>query len=257
VVRVLHNAHLGVNTFVHGSTVHGVQFTDPARLMEPAAYYHRAGAFGQLFDAAAPLIGDRPVAVVGLGAGGLACHGRRGSAWTFFEIDPLVERVARDDRLFTFLRDCPPASTVVIGDARVTLREAPDHAYAMIVMDAFTSDAIPTHLLTREAIAAYRKKLAPDGLLVLHISNRHLDLAPVVGNLARDAGLVGRMSKAIAAEDSNTLIAGPAKVVVLAPTSTLLGPLAEHQDWMPLPTDDAPVWSDDHVDIVRALFRKQ
>jgi spermidine synthase len=179
----------------------------------------------------------------------------KGQSWSYFEIDPLVERVARDERYFTFLRDCPPRVNVVIGDARVTLRSEPDSRYAMILIDAFTSDAIPTHLLTREAIAAYRQKLAPDGLIALHISNRHLTLGPVVGNLARDAGLVGRISK-VTPSSENSLVASPAQLVVLAQEPSSLGALSTHPSWLPLPTDTSQrVWTDDHVDIVRTLFR--
>ena len=157
-------------------------------------YYHVDGAFGQLFRALHSSLQKRPVAVIGLGTGGLACYGTPGSHWTFYEIDPLVETIARDDRFFTFLRDCPPVSRVVLGDARLALRDAPDHHYGLIIVDAFTSDAVPTHLITREAFATYVQKLTPDGVLALHISNRYLDLAPVVGNLGLDAGLVGRVS---------------------------------------------------------------
>jgi hypothetical protein len=255
VIRVVHNAPLGINIFVHGSTVHGVQYTAPEKAKQPAAYYHKSGAFHDLFQAAAPVTRDRPVAIVGLGTGGLACYGARGSQWSYFEIDPLVERVARDERYFTFLRDCPPRVNVVIGDARVTLRSEPDSRYAMILIDAFTSDAIPTHLLTREAIAAYRQKLAPDGLIALHISNRHLTLGPVVGNLARDAGLVGRISK-VTPSSEDSLVASPAQLVVLAQEPSSLGALATHPNWLPIPTDTSQrVWTDDHVDIVRTLFR--
>jgi len=254
IYKVYSDSALGLRVFVHGSTVHGVQYIDPEKSTQPAMYYHQEGPFGDLFAATASLVGNRPVAVVGLGAGGLACYGTKGSAWTFYEIDPLVEKVARDDRFFTFLRDCPPTSNVVIGDARLTLRDAPDHSLALIVIDAFTSDSIPTHLLTREAIAGYRKKLAPDGVLAMHISNRHLKLAPVIGNLARDAGLVGRVSLARPTGDSNLLIASPAELMVLAAHEAALGQLLKNPAWVPLPMDHTErVWTDGYVNILRAL----
>lgn len=255
VYKVSRNDSLGLNVFSHGTTVHGVQYADSGRSMQPAAYYHQAGPFGALFSALAPLLKERPVAVVGLGVGGLACHGTKGSTWTFYEIDPAVEKVARDERFFTFLRDCPPRSEVVIGDARISLRNAPDHSLALLVIDAFTSDAVPTHLLTREAIAGYRRKLAPDGVLAFHISNRHLKLAPVIGNLARDAGLVGRVSVLPPTTDTNPLIASPAELVVLAEDPASFGTLSGSSEWAPLASDPATrVWTDGYVNILRALF---
>src|SRR5262249_45082582 len=132
----------------------------------------------------------RSVAVVGLGAGGLACYAEPGQRWAVYQIDPAVERVARDPRYFTYLSDCRAGRLdVVLGDARLRLREAPDHEFDLIVLDAFSSDAIPLHLLTREALHLYLDKLADHGLIAVHISNRFLDLAPVLGALARDADL--------------------------------------------------------------------
>ena len=136
------------------------------------------------------------MAIVGLGAGSLACYAEPGQGWTFYEIDPAVVRIARDPRFFTYLKDCRARSQdVVVGDARLRLRDAPDGGYGLIVLDAFSSDAIPMHLLTREALRLYRDKLADGGLIAFHISNRYLDLAPVLGALARDAGLIDRIRR--------------------------------------------------------------
>ncbi|MGH2351166.1 MAG: spermidine synthase, partial [Chloroflexota bacterium] len=178
------------HVLVHGTTVHGLQSLDPSRRQEPLLYYHSSGPVGQIFRALGPGDAARPVAVVGLGAGGLACYGAPGQRWYFYEIDPEVERIARDPQYFTFLRDCPPDVQVILGDARLSLTEAPPGAYHLIVLDAYSSDAIPIHLITREALAIYLDKLAAGGVLAFHISTRHLDLAPVLGRLARDAGLV-------------------------------------------------------------------
>lgn len=254
IYKVYRHTELGLNVFVHGSTVHGVQSTDPAKAMRPATYYHPDGPFGQIFRALAPNFGDRAVAIVGLGAGSLSCYGARGSEWTYYEIDPLVEKFARDPRYFTFLRDCPPLTKVVIGDARITLRNAADGSYAFLLVDAFTSDAIPTHLLTREAIAFYRTKLAPGGVLALHISNRYLNLVPVLSRLARDAHMAGRVSEVKAIPDASVLLASPAQVLVLAADEAALASLATDARWLPLPAA-APgkPWSDDYVNIVQAL----
>lgn len=254
VYKVYRNDALSLNVLVHGSTIHGAEFKDGANGQQPGTYYHRDGSFGQVFRGIAPALAHRAVAIVGLGTGGLACHGAKGSQWTFFEIDPLVEQIARDTRYFSFLRDCPPTTRVVIGDARITLRNAIDDSYGVMLIDAFTSDAIPTHLLTREAIALYRKKLAPDGVLVLHISNRFLNLAPVLSRLAQDGRWVGRMSDVKSAPPSNGLHASPALVVVLAANEAALGSLATDSRWLRLPpAESGAVWSDDYVNILDAL----
>ena len=167
VVRVTHDAERNVHRLFHGSTLHGQQSLDPALRREPSTYFTRSGPIGQVFEAIGPRL-DQPgaqVAIVGLGAGTLASYARPGQNWTFYEIDPVVERIARDPRFFTYLRDCQAEVVdIVLGDARFRAARAPDHAYRLIVLDAFSSDAVPVHLLSREAIRLYRAKLA-DGRL--------------------------------------------------------------------------------------------
>ena len=182
----------------HGNTIHGRQWQDPARRLEPTAYYTRQGPLGQVFaELAARETRDGRtghVGIVGLGAGGMAPYALPAERWTFYEINPAVVAIAENPAYFTFLRDVfagSPRLSVVLGDARIRLGDADDGTYDMLVVDAFSSDAIPAHLLTREAIALYRRKLTPGGLLVVHISNRYLNLAPVLANLATDAGLTG------------------------------------------------------------------
>jgi spermidine synthase len=132
------------------------------------------------------------VAAIGLGIGTLSAYARPGQQWTFFEIDPAVERIARDERYFTFLRMCGDQCRVVLGDARLSLVARPDAQYHLIVLDAFSSDAIPVHLMTQDAMAVYLSHLEPDGVLAFHVSNRHLTLSPIVGRLARHNGLAAR-----------------------------------------------------------------
>ena len=129
------------------------------------------------------------VAVVGLGAGSMACLSQTGENWTFFEIDPAVVELASNPRLFSFLRDCDGNFDVQVGDGRLSLGREPDEKYGLIVLDAFSSDAIPIHLMTREAVELYAGKLRPGGMISFHISNKYLDLEPVIGNVARAAGL--------------------------------------------------------------------
>jgi hypothetical protein len=196
VVRVTHDRAHNVNRLFHGSTLHGQQSLDPAQCREPSTYFTRSGPIGQVFDVIQPRL-NQPgarVAIVGLGAGTLASYAQPGQHWTFYEIDAAIERIARDPRFFTYLRDSrADAVDIVLGDARQRLQGAPQGAYRLIVLDAFSSDAVPVHLLSREAIRLYRTKLGDGGLLLFNLSNRYLDLDPVMGRQADDANLVCRV----------------------------------------------------------------
>jgi hypothetical protein len=170
---------------IHGNTVHGQQFLDPARHGEPLNYYHRTGPVGRLIHALNESGRLRRVGVVGLGAGALCCYAQKGQEWTFYEIDPVVMRIAQDPEHFTYWSDCAVRPELVTGDARLTLAQSPQR-YDLLVIDAFSSDAIPVHLLTREALKVYGDHLADGGVLAFNVSNRYLDLVPVLGDLAAD-----------------------------------------------------------------------
>src|SRR5262249_24895268 len=131
----------------------------------------------------------RPIGVIGLGSGILASYVQPGQRITFYDIDPVMIHIATNPAYFTFLRDCRGKYDIILGDGRLKLGEAPRGAYRLFVVDAFSSDAIPVHLLTREAIERYFDKLTPDGVLLVHVSNRYLQLAPVLGNIAHALGL--------------------------------------------------------------------
>ena len=187
--------------------------------------------------------------------GSLACHRKAGEHWTFFEIDPEVIRIARDPRLFTFLSSCAPDAPVVAGDARLTLEASPDR-YDLIVLDAFSSDSIPVHLLTREALAGYLSKLSPRGVIVAHISNRHLDLAPVVANVAQSQGLVSFLREDDRAGDFMTTFESNARVVAMAREAGDTGSVAG--SWTPLRPDPASaLWTDDYSNILGIMLRKK
>ena len=222
----------------HGTTIHGAQRlrNDDGTPVDgsptPLTYYYRQGPLAEAIDAARAAHGVLGhVAVVGLGTGSLACHRKAGEHWTFFEIDPEVIRIARDPRLFTFLSSCAPDAPVVAGDARLTL-EASSGRYDLIVLDAFSSDSIPAHLLTREALAGYLSKLSPRGVIVAHISNRHLDLAPVVANVAQSQGLVSFLREDDRAGDFMTTFVSNARVVAMAREAGDTGSVAGK--WTPL-----------------------
>ncbi len=238
---------------MHGTTLHGIQNIDDQRLL-PLSYYHRESPIGQvmldLAAARAPRIG-----AVGLGTGSLACYGRIGQEWTFFEIDPAMEDIARDPELFTFLSDCPGVHEVVIGDARLSLTEVPDAHYGVLVVDAFNSDSIPVHLITREAMQLYLDKLAPGGLIAIHISNRYLDLRPVLGNLAEDLGLWSLYGAHPMTLEQLTEGKSFSNWVVLGRNLADLGSLAEDTRWTPLEAEPgASVWTDDFSDVF-SVFR--
>jgi hypothetical protein len=243
---------------VHGNTVHGQQCLEPGRRGEPLTYYSRTGPIGQVLESFASSPTRPSVAVVGLGTGTLAAYATPGERWTFYEIDPAVERVARDPRLFTFLEDSRARSCdVVLGDARLRLRESPGHSYGLIILDAFSSDAIPMHLLTREAMRVYLAKLAGGGLIVFHISNRYFDLAPVVGALARDAALVSRVRYDMEVTPEQFRHGKCASNwVVIAANEADLGGLAQDLRWRePNIRPEEAVWTDDFSNVTRYLLR--
>ncbi|HEX2091128.1 MAG TPA: fused MFS/spermidine synthase [Longimicrobiaceae bacterium] len=238
------------HSLVHGTTLHGAQSLDPAERREPLTYYRRGGPLGQVF-ASLPRRPERRVAVVGLGTGTSAAYGAPGERWTYFEIDPAVVRIARDPRLFTYLADSPSGIRVVLGDARLSLAEVPDRSYDLILLDAFSSDAIPIHLITREALGLYLAKLAPGGVLVFHLSNRYLELEPVLGALARERGLVARVGSADAADSRY----GSASTwAVLARREEDLGTLLQDPRWVPLPVwPGLRPWTDDFSNLLGVL----
>jgi hypothetical protein len=238
---------------MHGNTTHGAQFTDAARRREPLLYYARSGPAGQSIQsmrAAAPL---GSVGVIGLGAGAMACFSQPGETWTFFEIDPAILATARDPRYFSFLADCAPEAKVVLGDGRLKLASEADASYRLLVLDAFGSDSIPVHLLTREAFDLYLKKLKPGGLFLLHLSNRNIELLPAVARLAGDRGLVGRFQFFPGAPPADSLISA-SEWAVLARDEADLGFLATDARWERFPVlMKGRVWTDDYVNILSVI----
>jgi hypothetical protein len=234
---------------MHGTTSHGAQSTVPSRRLEPVSYYHRRGPVGDVFRALPPVPG-RKVGIIGLGAGGLASYAGGGEEWTFYEIDPDIARVAADSNYFTYLRDTPAKVDVVLGDGRLALAQAPDRHYDMLVLDAFSSDAIPTHLLTLEALSLYRSKLSEKGVLVLHLSNRYLELEPVVGRLVRATGAAGLIRADVQRTAELEASGDPSVWAAVASERSHLGALQEDPKWRPLSVrDDVAVWTDDFSNI--------
>jgi tetratricopeptide (TPR) repeat protein len=251
VLRVADDPVWNAHKLLHGSTCHGCQGLDPAARREPWTYYSRTGPLGQIFQA---LQTGRPLAeigVLGLGAGSIAAYGQPGERITFYEIDPAVERIARDPRYFTYLADSRARIEVILGDARLSLAHGPSRQFDLLVLDVFSSDSVPIHLVTREAIRLYLQRLAErHGLLAIHVSSRYLDLAPILGRLAQDAG-------ATALIRSDTESAGLKKLgslwIVMAQRPEDLAPLAGNPAWQPLRSDGGRVWTDDFSDVLSAF----
>jgi hypothetical protein len=240
------------HAMMHGNILHGAESTDPAHWRDRLGYYTPDGPIGQVF-AAFPNV--RHVAVVGLGTGELACYAKPGQDWRFYEIDPAVLRVARDERYFHFMSECGRDARVDIQDGRLALKAEKDGAFDLLVIDAFSSDSIPMHLLTREAFTLYGSKLAPGGVLALHVSNRYLKLLPAVAATSEAAGLSGLdQSHAVTPADTAAHIL-PSEWIVMAPDRAALAPLTGDARWVPL--DPAPKlrpWTDSYSNILAVLI---
>lgn len=183
------NPTLETRTLAHGTTLHGTQITTDGLEQTPTSYYGPSSGVGLAFQRAGQLYGNSAaIGVVGLGTGTLACYRAPGQRWTIFEIDPAMVRIARNPANFSFIADCAPRVPIVIGDARVRLREVPAGSLDMLAIDAFSSDAIPLHLLTREAFDVYARALQPEGIALVHISNRYVDLEPVLRAFEEQGG---------------------------------------------------------------------
>lgn len=247
--RVTDNPHEQFRRLYHGSTVHGVQLNDPARKCEATSYYHQDGPLGQVFALYNSKPPVKPVAATGLGAGTIGTYAAQGQEWDFYDIDPAIVSIASNPRYFTFLSDCTKASyRIVLGDARLRLREAPPGKYGLQIMDAFSSDSVPAHLLTTEAMNLYLDKLSPDGVLAFHISNRYLNLEPLLSGLARRAGLVAYIRRD---EERNVIGRYPSVWVVMARNDSALGAITKDDRWQRVQGD--MVWTDDFSNILSLL----
>jgi hypothetical protein len=248
----------------HGTTVHGIERIrqvngKPVTGRPEALIYYRDGsAIAQTLEAVKARVGG-PIryAVIGLGAGALSCRAEPADTVHYYEIDPLIVRIARDANLFSYLSRCRPDVPIILGDARLTLADAPDASYDLIIVDAFSSDAIPIHLLTREAMAIYAKKLRPRGMVVLHVSNRYLELPSVVAGVAAANGLIARVY-----DESRILRqirrADPfaSLVVAVVRREEDFGTLAPWNWELQTPDPKQWVWTDDYSNILGSLRRK-
>ena len=251
--RVSTDSRNAINSLYSGNTVHGRQFVDQSRQCEPLSYHHENGPLGQVMAVFNAAPANSRVAVIGLGVGAMISYSKPAQEWTFYEINPDVINLARNSQYFSYLQNCASGPlTVVEGDARLNLQGAQDGQYGLIVLDAFSSDAIPVHLVTRQALDLYLSKLAAGGILAFHISNRSLDLKPILADLAE-----GRKLICIGFDDLKpSTLEGkdPSQWVVMARSSDEISNLSINSQWQPLKgAKGRKVWSDDYSNILRAI----
>lgn len=241
---------------LHGTTVHGLQPREPTLGRIPTAYYHPTGPLGEMFALLAARGTPLRVGAIGLGAGAVAAYARPGDEFTFYEIDRAVIEIATDPRYFTYVPDARGSVTIILGDGRLTIGARPDASLDLIVLDAFTSDAIPVHLLTKEAFEqAYLPKLARGGIIGVHISNRHLALGGVLARIAESVGCVAFGVN----DDVTPELALQGKKdstwVVITPEGTDLGEIASGGRWVRgRAAPGTPLWTDDYSNILSVMF---
>ena len=244
----------------HGTTVHGasrIANADGKPYLGapiPLSYYHPDGVLAQTLKLLPENAGGRDVGIVGLGAGAHVCNGKPTDRFTYFEIDSLVEKIATDKSEFQFLSTCAPNLKIILGDARLTLQDQPQQ-FDYLLLDAFSSDSIPTHLLTREALKIYAAHLKPNGLLVFHISNRHMELETVVAALAQDAGLVAK-DRLLVSKTDNLADAYSSEAMVMAKSGDTLAQFTPSVGWTDADPKSTAVWTDDYSNIPASIWRK-
>ena len=251
VYRVVEAVDPPMLSLVHGTTDHGGQWTDDEGRARPTTYHTPSSPVALALAATQARTPRQRVGLVGLGSGALAYYRRPGDTWRYYEIDPLIVWLAWDSGFFQMLAQHDNAPDVVLGDARLTLTREPGGSFDLLVMEAFSSDAIPTHLLTREAVALYMDKLAADGVLLLHISNRLLDLEPVVAAVVRELGHPAVVGRSVDPEHGADPTYAPSLWVAVAHNRPTLDALGD--GWEPLREAQGPAWRDDHSSLVEAI----
>ena len=255
VKQVVADEKSGIHYLYHGTTVHGAQRIDTHGEIIPLTYYHPLGPAADVFNLSHTSNVQRKVAVIGLGVGSLASYARPGDHFTFFEIDPEIENIARNERYFRFLSTIQGNFEVVLGDGRLTINKAEPGEFDVIVLDAFSSDAIPAHLLTREAVSIYLDKLASEGILLFHISNRFLNLEPLMAGLAKELGLRclirndNRIAKSL--EQSGFL---PSTYAAMGRPESKIRHLKDNSHWHDInPAVKPMVWTDQFSNLIQLM----
>jgi Flp pilus assembly protein TadD/SAM-dependent methyltransferase len=250
ILRVEYDPLWNMNQLLNGTTSHGQQSRFESQRREPQGYFHRRGPLGAIFNRLKPRRPLAEVGVLGLGVGTIAAYAEPGERFTFYEINPAVEQIARNTDYFTYLADCRGEVEVIPGDARLSLESEQERQFDLLIVDVYSSDSVPIHLTTHEAMQIYFKHLKPGGLLAIHISSRYFDLAPFLGNLAAEDGRTARIWRDLGLME----VVGkfPSVWVVMARSADDLGPLAD-APWTPLKRDAGPLWTDDFSNVAAAL----
>ncbi len=263
VLRVVTSADGTTRALMHGTTLHGGERIkdkagNPVTYPVPAAYYHHEGPLSRGIETARGLHAGsaRPFAVgiVGLGAGAMACHSRASETWRFYEIDPVVVRIALNREMFTYLAKCRPSADIVLGDARLTVSREPTGTFDYLAIDAFSSDAVPVHLITREAIAMYLDRLTPSGILAMHVSNRHMNLEEVASATA--LSIPGSFVAVVAHVPPRDSDATPSRVVLVARSQAAMARVLAWPDAKAAAGSDVAPWTDDYSNVLAAIWRR-
>jgi hypothetical protein len=264
VYRVMQSADGQYNTLVHGSTLHGAQRIrdeegKPVADISPATYYYEGSPMARTIITRREVLREQGrtgrFGVIGLGTGSLACHAEKDETWRLFEIDPVMVDIASGDENFTFLENCMPEPDIQIGDARLTVAKEADASFDLLIVDAFSSDAVPVHLMTAEALKLYLSKLTPDGVALLHISNRYLDLDAVLGATAATIpGIHGYLLSDDVADGSYAQ--STSTVALFAKSEAALEPYKTLAELKPLDATKMRAWTDDYSDILKPFLSK-
>ncbi|WP_377190037.1 spermidine synthase [Ruegeria meonggei] len=242
----------GLRIYNNGTTTHGVQREeDYGRRPTPMSYYHPDGPMAQVITSEFGAQADQ-IGIVGLGIGALACYKKPSQTWAFFEIDAMVDGVARNPALFSYLSECAPNSKTHLGDARIVLAQN-EFEFDILVLDAYSSDAIPMHLVTKEAVQMYSDRLSSDGVLVFHISNRYYNLATPLARIAHSLGLHGAAQAHVVDDEALKQGAASSVVVIMSPDHSRINSFLNQGNWVPLTADHKTPWTDDRANLLSAL----
>lgn len=250
VYRVLEEAEPPMRTLVHGNTIHGGQWTDDDGTVLPTTYLTRASPIVDVIDGKRAQSGTLRVGVAGVGTGALAYYRQRGDAWRYYEIDPLITWLATQSGYFEMLPRHDPDAVIVVGDARLGLASEPDGHFDLLILDAFSSDAVPTHLLTREAVVLYMNKLRPDGVLAAQISNRLLDLEPVFAGAVAELGYAARVGRQSAPDPETDPTGAASEWVLVGRNDAALDVLRLSDVWRPIDLGRQQRWRDDYSNLL-------
>jgi hypothetical protein len=239
---------------MHGTTIHGAQYVTGSRTREPLTYYHPDTALGSATQKALARYPRGRLGLIGLGSGSTACLKRPQDTLTIFEIDPMVAKFSTQSGVYTFVPQCAPEAKMVLGDGRLGVQAAADNSFDVLVVDAFSSDAVPAHLLTKEAIALYLKKLSPNGVVVLHLSNRNLDLIGEASRVAREGGFGALWASTDSPPSPDYYTSFATSVMVITRDQATAEALGLGSDWTPALELEGRAWSDEYVNLVRPLL---